>query len=69
MPPIHVVTLKGKVIEGIPVRWNALLPIEVTLSGMVILVKLLQPLNAWTPIQVTPYGIVTLVKLAQPSNA
>ena len=37
----------------------------VTLSGIVILVKLLQPENAKLPILVTPYGIVMLVKLLQ----
>ena len=41
----------------------------VTLSGIVILVKLLQPSNAQSPILVTLLGIVTLVKLVQPSNA
>ena len=33
----------------------------VTLSGIVILVKLLQPQNAPNPILVTPYGIEILV--------
>ena len=41
----------------------------VTLSGIVMLAKLLQPLNACAPILVTLLGIVMLVKLLQPSNA
>ena len=44
---------------------NALFPILVTLSGMVILVRLLQYKNAYQPISVTPSGIVTLVRLWQ----
>ena len=40
-----------------------------TLSGIVILVKLLQPENTEWPILVTLLGIVTPVKLLQPSNA
>ena len=40
-----------------------------TLSGIVILVKLLQLENAPVPILVTLPRIVTLVKDAQPSNA
>ena len=37
----------------------------VTLSGIVILVKLLQERNADSPMLVTPSGIVMLVKLVQ----
>ena len=44
---------------------NALLPIEVTLLGIVTLVKLLQLENALLPIEVTLFGIVTLVKQVQ----
>ena len=41
---------------------------DVTLSGIVILVRLLQPLNALFPMDVTLSGIVILVRLLQPSN-
>ena len=41
----------------------------VTLSGIVILVKLLQYSNALDPIIVTLFGIVMLVKPVQPENA
>ena len=41
----------------------------VTLAGMVMLVKLLQPENAKLPILMTPLPRVMLVKLLQPSNA
>ena len=41
----------------------------VTLSGIVILVKLLQPSNAKESILVTLSGIVILVKPVQPLNA
>ncbi len=41
----------------------------VTLSGMVTLVRLLQPENAPFPMVVTLLGMVTLVKLLQDSNA
>ena len=39
---------------------------NVTLSGIVILVKLLQSENADPPMSVTLLGIVILVKLLQP---
>jgi hypothetical protein len=48
---------------------NALPPIEVTLDGMVMLVRLVQPLNALFSIEVTPAGMVMLVSLLQPENA
>ena len=38
----------------------------VTLSGIVILVKLLQPENATTPMLATLSGMVILVRLSQP---
>ena len=41
----------------------------VTLSGIVTLVKALQPENAESPMLVTLSGIVTLVKPLQPENA
>ena len=41
----------------------------VTLLGIVMLVRLMQPLNALSPMLVTLFGIVTLVRLLQPSNA
>ena len=48
---------------------KAKLPILVTLSGIVILVKDIQLENARSPILVTLFGIVTLVKDVQPENA
>ena len=48
---------------------NAYSLIPVTLSGIVMLVRLLQPRNTNLPIFVTPSGIVMLVRLLQPSNA
>ena len=44
-------------------------PIEVTPSGIVIEVKLLQPSKAELPIEVTPSGIVIVVNLLQFSKA
>ena len=44
-------------------------PILVTESGIVMLVRLLQPLKALLPILVTESGIVMLVRLLQPSKA
>ena len=41
----------------------------VTLSGIVTLVRLVQPENASSPMLVTLLGIVTLVRLVQPENA
>lgn len=38
----------------------------VTLSGIVMLVKFVQPSNALLCILVTPFGITMLVKLPQP---
>ena len=48
---------------------NAHIPIDVTLSGMMRLVKLVQPENAQSSIDVTVSGMVTLVKLVQSRNA
>ena len=48
-----------------PVLVNALLPIEVTLSGIVMLVRLVQSRNAQLPIEVTLSGIVMLDRLLQ----
>ena len=45
---------------------NAEEPIEVTLSGIVTLVRLEQPKNAEEPMLVTLSGIVMLVRLVQP---
>ena len=42
---------------------------EVTLLGIIILVRLLQPENALPPMEVTLLGIVTLVRLLQSENA
>ena len=42
------------------------MPIEVTLSGIVTLVRLLHSLNAPSPMLVTLSGILTLVRLLQP---
>ena len=41
----------------------------VTLSGIVMLVRPVQPSNALLPIDVTLFPIVTLVRPVQPSNA
>ena len=48
---------------------NTLLPILVTLFGMVMLVKSVQLSNADSPMLVTLLGIVMSVKLLQPENA
>ena len=45
---------------------NALLPIEVTLSGMVMLVRRVVSRNAELPIEVTLFGMVTLVRPVAP---
>ena len=47
---------------------NAEPPILLTLSGIVMLVKLVQPRNTEPPILVTPSGITTLVKPLQSWN-
>ena len=39
---------------------------EVTLFGIVTLVRFVQPLKVPSPIEVTPSGIVILVRLVQP---
>jgi len=44
-------------------------PIDVTLFGIVMLSRLVQPLNAPTPIEVTPSGISILLRLVHPSKA
>ena len=44
---------------------NALLPILVTLLGIFMLVRLVQPENAPSPILVTLLGTVILVRLVQ----
>ena len=41
---------------------------QVTLSGIVTLVRLGHPPNALTPMLVTPLGIVTLVRFVQDSE-
>ena len=41
---------------------------EVTPSGIEMLVKLSQPWNASSPMEVAESGIEMLVKLSQPSN-
>ena len=48
---------------------NALLPILVMLSGIVMLVNPSQPENVLLPMLVTPLDIVMLVKPLQPENA
>ena len=45
---------------------KAFLPMLVTPSGMVMLVRLLQPEKAYSPMLVTLLGIVMLVRLLQP---
>lgn len=48
---------------------NAVLPIKVTLAGMVMEVKPVQLKKALTPIEVTPFGMVMERKLSQfPNN-
>ena len=42
---------------------------EVTLSGILMLVRLVHPLNAHVPMEVTLSGMVMLVRLLQFSNA
>jgi len=46
--------------------WNTLMPIVVTLLGIVILARFVQFKNAELLIVVTLFGIVILVKLEQP---
>ena len=41
---------------------------EVTVFGMVTLVRLMQPENALVPMKVTLLGMVTLVRLEQDAN-
>ena len=53
------------VILVIPLLEKALLPIEVTLFGMVILVRPLQDSKALFPIEVTLFGMVILVSELQ----
>ena len=48
---------------------KALPPIKVTLSGIIILVRLLQKAKAPSPIEVTPSGTFTFVKFEQPWKA
>ena len=45
---------------------KALLPMLVTLLGIVMLVRLSQPKKALLPMLVTPPGIVILLRLEQP---
>ena len=61
--PLPTITLVN------PVYPNAQSPISATLSGIVTLVKFVQPSNASSPIFVTPLPIVTLVKPLQCQNA
>ena len=61
----YVVLLLSTVIFVRPVRLKAKLPIEVILSGIITLVKLLQSRKASTPIFVTLFGIIIFVKLLQ----
>lgn len=53
-------TLFGIVILVIPLLKNAEAPIEVTVSGMVIVVNSVRPPNAETPIEVTVFGIIVV---------
>ena len=49
---------------------NALSPITVTLSGIIIFFRFSQPENAWKPIYVIPSRIdITFVRFSQSSNA
>ena len=58
--------LFGIVILVKPVQLLNELPMLITLSGIVTLVKLVQPENAELPMLVTLSGIVILLKLVQP---
>ena len=58
--------IAGIVASAIGQPLNAFSPMLVTLSGIVMLVKLLQLANAYAPMLVTLSGIVMLVKLLQP---
>ena len=53
-------------IDAKPAYENASSPMFVTLSGIVIEVKLAQPEYAYQPMFVTPSGIVIEVKPVQP---
>ena len=55
--------------KEIPELKKTPLPIDVTLSGMLTLVRLEHPSKALNTIEVTLSGIVMLVRLEQPSNA
>tara|TARA_E500000178_G_C16956351_1_gene723857 strand:- start:74 stop:457 length:384 start_codon:yes stop_codon:yes gene_type:complete len=48
---------------------NAAIAIEVTLLGILMLFRLVQPENAVNPIEITLSGIVTLVRPVQLENA
>ena len=61
--PLPIVTLVR------PEPANAESPMEVTLSGMAMLVRLGQYRNASSPMEVTLSGMVMLVRLLQPWNA
>jgi hypothetical protein len=50
-------------------RWIICLPMLVTLSGIVMLVRRVQPLKAFSPISVTLSGIVILVRPLQLEKA
>jgi hypothetical protein len=63
-----VVMLVGKVISVKPERPNAPLPIEVTLLGIVILVKPVQSPNAQSPIVVIVLGMLIPVIFVKPSK-
>ena len=52
-----------------PLQLRKLIPIEVKPSGIVKLVRLVQPLKALAPIEVTLLGIVMLARPEQLLNA
>ena len=49
--------------------WNAFSPMSVTLSGMIISVRLVHPAKAYLSIVVTPAGMSASVNPVQPWNA
>ena len=70
-PSLILVTPSGIIIsdESLLQLLNAAAPIVVTLSGIVIFVRLLQASNASAPILVTPSGITIVGTLLHLKNA
>jgi hypothetical protein len=62
-----LITLPGIIMLAKPQPWNAFCPIEVTLLGIVMFVRLEQAKKAVFPMLVTLLGIVMLVSPVAPS--